>query len=288
MPGPIKQELHASLSPIPSPQAYLLLTQNPLLVTEEVQPFYLNPEKVELEEHNKQWRGMESTQNTGDTATLCELGPWPALTPPQPHPGAGVPGEAGSPAQTDRGRQGGIRRAGEGTGMWGGASGRRLCAAVRPGVPTGVPKRLVQGGAPQTCACPSGGPERSEGGRPRDATAGQAVSPRAATLDTPRRLPQAPQQTPRPLTVIVVAHFLLAASLTVRHGLGPPPPGCGSSSGCSRPPRPGGQTRGLRGTAGEAALGAMAARSGTPAGARRTGERRAGLAAAQTRDSRQG
>lgn len=65
------------------------------------------------------------------------------------------------------------------------------------------------------------------------------------------------------ITVIIVAHFLLAASLTVRHGLGPPPPGCGSSSGCSRPPRPGGQTRGLRETAGAAALAARTARSGT-------------------------
>lgn len=108
MPGPIKQEqLHASLSPITSPQAYLLPTQNPFIVTEEVQPFHLNPEKVELEEHNEQRRGMESTQNTGETAPLCELGPGPAVTPPQPHPGAGVPGEDGSSARTDRGREGG-------------------------------------------------------------------------------------------------------------------------------------------------------------------------------------
>lgn len=91
----------------------------------------------------------------------------------------------------EKGGGGGIGRAGEGTGTWGGASGRRLCA-VRPGVPTGVPQRLVQGSAPQTCACPGGGPERSEGGRRRDATAGQAVSPRAATLDTPPRLPRVP------------------------------------------------------------------------------------------------
>lgn len=70
------------------------------------------------------------------------------------------------------------------------------------------------------------------------------------------------------ITVIIVAHFLLAASLTVRHGLRPPPPGCGSSSGCSRPPRPGGQTRGLRETAGAAALAARTARSGTASGCR--------------------
>lgn len=108
MPGPIKQEqLHASLSPITSPQAYPLPTQNPFIVTEEVQPFHLNPEKVELEEHNEQRRGMESTQNTGETAPLCELGLGPAVTPPQPHPGAGVPGEDGSSARTDRGREGG-------------------------------------------------------------------------------------------------------------------------------------------------------------------------------------
>lgn len=65
-----------------------------------------------------------------------------------------------------------------------------LCSQA--GVPTGVPQRLLQGSAPQTCACPSGGPERSEGGRRRDATAGQAVSPRAATLDTPPRLLRVP------------------------------------------------------------------------------------------------
>lgn len=50
MPGPIKQELHSPLSPITSPQNYLLPIQNPLIVTEEVQPFHPNPEKVELEE----------------------------------------------------------------------------------------------------------------------------------------------------------------------------------------------------------------------------------------------
>lgn len=183
------------------------------------------------------------------------------------------------------GEKGGPGERGRGQGCGAELPGRQLCA-VRPRVPTGVPPRPVRGSEPQTCVCPRGAkagvPETSPLGRP-------CRCPRGLPPPSPRRaLPASRLQAPRPLTIIVVAHFLLAASLTVRHGLRPPPPGCGSSSGCSRPPRPGGQTRGLRGTAGAAALGARAARSGTAAGAGRTVGRRAGWAAAPTRDTRQG
>lgn len=78
----------------------------PLIVTEEVQPFHMNPEKVALKEPGEQRRPMESTRNTGETAPLCELGPPPGVTPPQPHPSGGVPGEAGSSAQTEAGEKG--------------------------------------------------------------------------------------------------------------------------------------------------------------------------------------
>lgn len=78
----------------------------PLIVTEEVQPFHMNPEKVALKEPGEQRRPMESTRNTGETAPLCELGPPPGVTPPQPHPSGGVPGEAGSSVQTEAGEKG--------------------------------------------------------------------------------------------------------------------------------------------------------------------------------------
>lgn len=127
-------------------------------------------------------------------------------------------------------------------------------------------------------ACAREDPRGAKAGVPETPPLGRPCwCPRGLPPPTPRRaLPASRLQAPRPLTIIVVAHFLLAASLTVRHGLRPPPPGCGSSSGCSRPPRPGGQTRGLTGTAGAAALGARAARSGTAAGAGRAVGHRAG------------
>lgn len=78
----------------------------PLIVTEEVQLFHMNPEKVALKEPGEQRRRIESTRNTGETAPLCELGPPPGVTPPQPHPSRGVPGEAGSSAQTEAGMKG--------------------------------------------------------------------------------------------------------------------------------------------------------------------------------------
>lgn len=88
----------------------------PLIVTEEVQPFHMNPEKVALKEPGEQRRRKESTRNTSETAPLCELGPPPAVTPPQPHPSRGVPGEAGSPAQTECRREGGPGERGRGQG----------------------------------------------------------------------------------------------------------------------------------------------------------------------------
>lgn len=76
----------------------------------------MNPEKVALKEPGEQRRRMESTRNTSETAPLCELGPPPAVTPPQPHPSRGVPGEAGSAAQTECRREGGPGERGRGQG----------------------------------------------------------------------------------------------------------------------------------------------------------------------------
>lgn len=261
------------------------------MVTEEVQRFHLNPEKVELEEtqRTKARDGVHAKHRRDSVA----LRTWPPASSnssasPTRAPGSRVRVEAQrGRIGGEKGGRGGIGRAGEGTGAWGGASGRRLCA-VRPGCRLGFLRDCSKAVHPK--------PARARAEDRRGAKAGVAETrplgrpcPRGLPPSTPHRaFPESPLQTPRPLTVIVVAHFLLAASLTVRHGLRPPPPGCGSSSGCSRPPRPGGQTRGLRGTAGAAALGARAARSGTAAGAWRAGGRRARLAAAPTRDTRQG
>lgn len=89
MPGPIKQEqLHAPLSPITSPQAYLLPIQNPFIVTEEVQPFHPNPEKVELEE-TKARDGVHA-RHQRDSAALRT---WP---PASSNSSAAPPGRPGS------------------------------------------------------------------------------------------------------------------------------------------------------------------------------------------------
>lgn len=184
-----------SLPSLPHRPTYFEL-KTPLIVTGEAQPFHLNPEKVELQEHDEQRRGMESTQNTSETAPLCELGPRPAATPPQPHPGAGVPGEAGRAARTDRGLEGvpGARGRGQGRGAELQAAG---FVQSGPGVPTGVPRRPVRGGAPQTCAWPRGGPERSEGGRAsprRDRRVGRVGVPAGCHHPRP---PAAPSPQPR-------------------------------------------------------------------------------------------
>lgn len=81
-----------------------------------MQPFSPNPEKEALKEPGEQRRGMESTQNTSETAPLCELGLPPGVTPPQPHPSGGVPVRLGSAAQTDRQQEGGPGERGRGRG----------------------------------------------------------------------------------------------------------------------------------------------------------------------------
>lgn len=205
-------------------------SSKPLIVTEEVQPSHINPAKVALKEPSEQRRRMESTRNTSETAPLCELGPPPAVTPPQPHPSRGVPGEAGSAAQTECRREGEPGERGRGQGR-----GAELQAAgfvqSGPGCQLGFLGGRSEAVDPKPARVraedPRGARADDPGPRPRSRV-GRVPVPADSHPKHPERrvrpFPAAPPQAPRPPTVIVVAHFLLAASLTVRHGLGPPPP----------------------------------------------------------------
>lgn len=225
---------------------------------------------------------MESTQNTSETAPLCELGRPPAGTPPQPHPGAGVLTERS--ADRPRGIVGGTGERGRGQGH-----GAELWVASfvqsDPGCPLGFLGDPVRDGVPRSASVRGRGPESSEDGRPRAPIASRAGRVRVPVDSRPERPKVAPRTPPagsRSLTVIIVAHFLLAASLTVRHGFGPPPPGAAPPAAPAHR-GPAARPEGLKGRRTE--VGPVRVGTGCREGPRAPSR---GVEAAPTRDTRRG